>query len=148
MEYIRPFFEFRFTGFSATEFILLIIILVVSTYLFKRNEKVFQIYYTEPKSNIPTDKLNKVLCEINLSFNRITPWMILIVANVHYWFPGATCFIIGCIVANLIIILLLLKHDRKSNVGYHISSRLVAFLCCLARIYYTIEPLTKDSKKK
>lgn len=70
MEYIRPFFCIRVGGFTAAEFILLTIILVVSTYLFKRNEKMFQIYYTEPKSNIPTDKFNKVLCEMNLSFNK------------------------------------------------------------------------------
>lgn len=148
MESIRPFFYFRFTGFSAAEFILLTIILVVSTYLFKRHEKAFQVYYTESKNNIPTDKFNKVLCEINLSFNKTIPWMILIVSNVHYWFPRVTYFTIGCIVVNIVVILLLLKHDRNSDTGYNTSTRLVAFLCCLARVYYTIEPLTKDPKKK
>ena len=148
MEYIRPFFCIRVGGFSAAEFILLTIILIISTCVFKRNEKVFQIYYTEPKSNIPTDKFNKVLCEINLSFNKTIPWMILIVSNVHYWFPRVTYFTIGCIVVNIVVILLLLKHDRNSDAGYNTSTRLVAFLCCLARVYYTIEPLTKDPKKK
>ena len=75
---IRPFFYVRVAGFTAAEFILLTIVLIVSTYLFKRHEKAFQVYYTESKNNIPTDKFNKVLCEINLSFNRIIPWMILI----------------------------------------------------------------------
>lgn len=155
MKIFRLLFLYHLTGFPIAFFIILTIIIIISSVIYKRRHAVFQDYYLYSQNNVSIGNTDRVLCNLNVFLNRAIPWIVLICANFCYLIPFITYITIGCIAVNLAVIILLMKYDNKFirecdekrglNKGLFI--RLLAFLCCMHQIYYAIKPYMKGQSK-
>lgn len=162
--------NYHLIGFSIAGFLVLIITIIISGKLYKKHEKILHAYY-DNLSTTECSGVYGILCNINVFLNQAIPWMVIVTANVNHLLPIVEYITIGCIAVNFITVIPLTIYDCSKNGKYNdaynefnpdlqrrdeicgiikecnlkgkIFLRLWAFLICMQRIYYFIEPYTK-----
>ena len=147
MDNIFKILDFHFTGFSTWGFAVLIIVIAFS-YIFETKVLKFHIEYVN-NNDLYNKKLRKIFNRINITLNKTTPWLVLVVANVSHFTSIATYILQLCILVNLITICYLAlsdykeckKFDLPQSVFSSLWLRFIPFFLCMSYIIIFIKPL-------
>jgi len=147
MDNIYKILNFHFTGFSTWGFVVLIIVIAFS-YIFETKVLKFHIEYVN-NNDLYNKKLRKIFNRINITLNKTTPWLVLVVANVSYFTSITTYILQLCVLVNLITICYLTLSDYKEckkcdlpkNSFSSLWLRFISFFLCMSHIIIFIKPL-------